>query len=110
MHFLNGDVFSKVLEYRKAMRSTPKNVVKTWAKNTPHILHFVNSLIRNHISSKQDLVDIWKTNRNCKLSQLYICFIALNIYNLLLVLLEEFSDFLVNVSVAEVAMKWPPTD
>lgn len=68
MHFLKGDIFPQILEYKKSMRSTPNNVIKSWAKNTPHILNFINCLIRNQVSSKQALVEQWRTNQNCKLT------------------------------------------
>lgn len=66
MFFLNGDIFSELKDYKKFLRSSPKNVVKLWAQNTPHILTFVNSLIRRQINSKQKLLDIWKKDKFCK--------------------------------------------
>lgn len=66
MFFLNGDIFIEIQKYRKLMRSSPKNIVKSWAKNNPHILGFVNALIRNEVCSKQKLLDVWKKDQFCK--------------------------------------------
>lgn len=66
MFFLNGDVFSDLQAHRKLLRSSPKNVVKSWAHNTPHILAFVNALIRRQVLNRQTLLDAWKKDKLCK--------------------------------------------
>lgn len=66
MFLLNGDVFPKIAEYKKQMRSVPKNIVKSWSKDTPHVMNFVNKLINRQANNKQKLIDIWRKDKNCK--------------------------------------------
>lgn len=66
MFLLDGEVFPAISAYKKSMRSAPKNVVKTWSKSTPHILNFVNQLIRQQITSRQQLLDVWEKDPNCE--------------------------------------------
>lgn len=66
MFLLNGDIFPKISDYKKQMRSVPKNIVKKWSKDTPHVLSFVNKLINRQVSSKQKLLDLWRKDANCK--------------------------------------------
>lgn len=68
MFFLNGDIFPALIKYQKKLRSSPKNVIKSWARNTPHILGFVNSLLRHKIHSKQQILDVWAKDKFCKYS------------------------------------------
>lgn len=67
MFFLNGEIFPKICEYKKQMRSVPKNIVKSWSRDTPHVLAFVNKLISRQVNSKQKLMDVWRKESNCKL-------------------------------------------
>lgn len=66
MFLLNGDVLPQFKDYKKSLRSTPKNVVKSWSKNTPHIVSFVNRLLQGKVFSKQTLLDKWRKKPNCK--------------------------------------------
>lgn len=66
MFFLNGDIFSDLQPHKKLLRSAPKNVIKSWAQNTPHILAFVNALIRRQVHNRQTLLDAWKKDKLCK--------------------------------------------
>lgn len=68
MFFLNGDVFAELGKHRKLLRSAPKNIVKSWAKNTPHILGFLTALIQREVCSKQKLLDAWKKDQFCELN------------------------------------------
>lgn len=65
MFFLSGEIFPQLKAHVKLLRSAPKNVVKSWAQNTPHILTFVNALIRHQVCSKQKILDIWKKDEFC---------------------------------------------
>lgn len=65
MFFLNGEIFPMLKANVKMLRSTPKNLIKPWAQNTPHILAFVNALIRRNVNSKQKILDIWKKDQFC---------------------------------------------
>lgn len=66
MFLLNGDIFPQLKAHIKMLRSSPKNVVKSWAQNTPHILTFVNALIRRQVYSKQKLMDVWNKDKFCE--------------------------------------------
>lgn len=66
MFLLNGDIFPKLRQYTKVLRSSPKNIIKSWAQNTAHVVVFVNALIRRQISNKQKLLDAWKKDEFCK--------------------------------------------
>lgn len=66
MFFLNGDIFPQLKANIKMLRSSPKNIVKSWAQNTPHILGFVNALIRRQVYNKSKLLDVWKKDTFCK--------------------------------------------
>lgn len=66
MFLLNGDIFPKIAVYRKQMRSVPKNIIKSWSKDTPHVLNFVNKLINRQVNSKPKLIDIWRKESDCK--------------------------------------------
>lgn len=66
MFILNGDVFSQLKAHKKKLRSSPKNIVKSWSKNTPHILAFVNALIRHKVYNRQKLLDVWQKDKFCK--------------------------------------------
>lgn len=72
MFLLNGDIFPKISEYKKQMRSVPKNIVRSWSKNTPHVLAFVNKLINRRVNNKQKLLDLWRKESNCKFACLNI--------------------------------------
>lgn len=65
MFFLNGEIFPNLKANVKMLRSSPKNLIKQWAQNTPHILTFVNTLIRRHVNSKQKILDVWKKDQFC---------------------------------------------
>lgn len=65
MFFLNGEMFPQLKANVKLLRSSPKNIVKSWAQNTPHILGFVNTLIRHQVVNKQKILDIWKKDQFC---------------------------------------------
>lgn len=69
MFLLDGEVMPALQAYRKQLRSSPKTVVKTWAKATPHILNFVNSLLRAQVHRRQQLLDVWAKDPNCKCDQ-----------------------------------------
>ena len=66
MFFLNGEIFPKLKANVKLLRSSPKNVIKSWAQNTPHILAFVNTLIRRNVNNKQKILEVWKKDQFCK--------------------------------------------
>lgn len=66
MFLLAGEVFPALLVYRKQLRSSPQTLIKTWAKATPHILAFVNALNRAQVREKQQLLDAWVRDPNCK--------------------------------------------
>lgn len=66
MFFLGGDVFPLLKANVKLLRSSPKNVVKFWAQNTPHILAFINALIRRQVYSRQKLLDVWTKDKFCR--------------------------------------------
>lgn len=66
MFILNGDVFPQLKENIKLLRSSPRNIIKSWAQNTPHVLAFINTLIRRQIYNKQKLFDVWKKDEFCK--------------------------------------------
>lgn len=72
MFFLNGEIFPQLKANVKFLRSSPKNVVKTWAQNTPHTLGFVNALIRHQVNNKQKILDIWKKNQFCEYNSLQL--------------------------------------
>lgn len=65
MFFLSGEIFPQLKGNVKLLRSSPKNIVKSWAQNTPHILGFVNALIRRQVNNKQRILDIWKKDQFC---------------------------------------------
>lgn len=112
MFFLNGDIFPQLKTNLKMLRSSPKNIVKSWAQNTPHILGFINALIRRQVYNKQKLLDVWKKDSFCKYSMAFkrknydLNFFFLNP---ILDLLQEYKNFLVE-SASDTALKWPPTD
>lgn len=66
MFLMNGDMFPKISEYKKQMRSMPKNIVKSWSKDAPHVLGIVNKLINRQVNSKQKLIDLWRKESTCK--------------------------------------------
>lgn len=66
MFLMNGDIFPKISAYKKQMRSMPKNMVKSWSKDTPHVLGIVNKLINRQVNTKQKLTDAWEKDSNCK--------------------------------------------
>lgn len=70
MFFLSGDVFTDLQSHKKLLRSSPKNMIKSWAQNTPHILAFVNALIRRQVHNRQTLLDAWKKDKLCKYFQI----------------------------------------
>lgn len=66
MFFLDGVIFSDLQAHKKLLRSSPKNVIKSWSQNTPHILAFINALIRRQVHNRQTLLDAWKKDKLCK--------------------------------------------
>lgn len=66
MFFLSGEIFPQLKPNIKLLRSSPKNIVKSWAQNIPHILNFVNALIKYQLNNKQKILDIWKKDQFCK--------------------------------------------
>lgn len=65
MFFLNGEIFPKLKDNVKMLRSSPKDVIKSWAQKKQHILTFVNALIRRNINNKQTILDIWEKDQFC---------------------------------------------
>lgn len=108
MFLLNGEIFPKIAQYKKQMRSMPKNIVKSWSKDTPHVLGIVNKLINRQVNSKQKLIDAWKKDSNCKFMRLTIREFISHSILIDLDLLSEFCDFLVDASPATIALSWPP--
>lgn len=109
MFFLNGDIFPSLKIYQKKLRSSPKNIVKHWAGSTPHIINFVNCLVRNQVHTKQHLLDAWSKDRLCE----QMCGFA-NFQKFILrfsfsVLQQEFREFLIE-SESDKPLKWPPAE
>lgn len=112
MFFLGGDVFSGLQPHKKLLRSSPKNVIKSWAQNTPHILAFVNALIRRQVHNRQTLLDVWRKDKNCKQNCAsadgeFPPILNFSIYPFL-DLLPEYRNFLIE-SASDIALTWPPT-
>lgn len=66
MFFLAGEIVPGVLVHRKELRSTPANLLKSWVANQPHVMAFVNRLLRARVHSRQALLDAWAKDPNCK--------------------------------------------
>lgn len=114
MFLLNGDVITQLNAHKKLLRSSPKNVIKTWAQNTPHILAFINALIRRQVHTKQALLDVWKKDKNCKHFLFSSIFDKMNFsikqkYISSTDLLQEYRNFLIE-SASDTAIKWPPIE
>lgn len=67
MFFLSGEIVPGVLAHKKEFRSTPANILKSWVANQPHVMAFVNRLLRARVYSRQALLDAWAKDPNCKL-------------------------------------------
>lgn len=116
MYFLNGDVFPKLLEYKQKLKVTPSTLLKTWSNLNSYVTNFVKMLISKQINSKRKLLDIWKTNKNCKFLNFKFQSLRLklkkksNFYFIFTDLLQQYTDLLYGIEICEMSLIWPPIE
>lgn len=107
----NGDImkyFSRNINFL----ITPAIVfTKTWAFVQPKVEKVISSLISNQISSKKALLSKWKSDRACEYSLLggLIHYLHKQ-FILLLVLLNEYLEWIHESQKDKIRSLWPPTN
>ncbi|XP_017045925.1 probable ATP-dependent RNA helicase kurz [Drosophila ficusphila] len=90
MFLLEGQVCSKLADFRGKLKSTPASVIKSWSSMNDKVLRFKRALITKQIHSRQALLDQWTRDPHF--------------------LLEEYQNLLYDVALSELSPLWPPVD
>lgn len=70
-HLLNGDIIKSLSQHCGHLLMQPKMFVKPWAYIKPQVDKVVKCLANNEISTRQALIDKWKTDSKCKQNIVY---------------------------------------
>ncbi|XP_016982362.1 probable ATP-dependent RNA helicase kurz [Drosophila rhopaloa] len=90
MFLLEGQVCSRLAEFRGKLKSTPASVIKSWSSMNDKVLRFKRALITKQIHNRQALLDQWTSDPNF--------------------LLEEYQNLLYDVALSQLTPLWPPVD
>lgn len=63
---LNGDVFEKLLKFKKNLLSTPSTMTKSWSKLMPRTEMIMNALASSEVDSKSAMRRELRANPNCE--------------------------------------------
>ncbi|EDW43958.1 GM18902 [Drosophila sechellia] len=90
MFLLEGEVCSRLADFRSKLKTTPASVIKSWSSMNNNVLRFKRALITKQIHNRQALLDQWNSDPHF--------------------LLEEYQNMLYNVALSELTPLWPPVD
>nr|AAQ23562.1 RE43077p [Drosophila melanogaster] len=90
MFLLDGEVCSRLADFRSKLKSTPASVIKSWSSMNNKVLRFKRALITKQIHNRQALIDQWNSDPHF--------------------LLEEYQNLLYDVALSELTPLWPPVD
>lgn len=110
MFLLDGEVCSRLADFRSKLKSTPASVIKSWSSMNNKVLRFKRALITKQIHNRQALIDQWNSDPHCKFTPVSRTLISLLIFRFFLVLLEEYQNLLYDVALSELTPLWPPVD
>ncbi|XP_070571551.1 probable ATP-dependent RNA helicase DHX37 [Ptychodera flava] len=85
---LDGKVIATLGEYVPYLLSSPRTMVKSWAKLQPRTEVFLNALIRERVDSKKQLLQAWEKDDKY--------------------LLSEYCEWLAESKHSEIMAVWPP--
>ena len=66
MFFLNGDVFTKLLDFKAKLKVTPSSITKSWSNLNENVTKFKRALVIKEVHCRQALLDEWQKDPNCK--------------------------------------------
>ncbi|XP_014283123.1 probable ATP-dependent RNA helicase kurz [Halyomorpha halys] len=87
---LEGSIFPKLKKFTKSLLSTPKTMIRSWARLQPRTEILLKTLIQKEVNSRDKLLNVWKTEPTY--------------------LLEAYQKWLPETAHNETSVIWPPID
>lgn len=63
---LNGEILTRLEEFKSNLLSTPATMTKSWSKLLPRTEMMINALANRQVDSRRKFLNEWSTNPNCK--------------------------------------------